>query len=84
MCHYISDVVRRHDEIDDQQVKGLREKVNESHYDALTHVQTQFSLRILHLFLVLVQVYDKRDQAVSCDALSYSHVPLDELEHFNH
>ena len=64
-------------------MKSFREKVHESHYNALAHVQSQFSLRMLHLFLVLVQVHDQRDQAVSGDAFSYSHVPFDELKHFN-
>jgi hypothetical protein len=83
MGDYIPNVIGCHDQINNQQVQSLREEMHESHYYTLAHIEPQFSLGLLHLILILVQIHYQRDKAISRDPLSNCHVPFNEIEHFN-
>ena len=83
-AHYVPDVVGRHDQVEDEKVETLGEKVHQGDDDALADREADLALHLLDLLLVLVQVHDERDQAVGRDALPHDQVPLDELKHLHY
>jgi len=56
--------------------------MHEGDNDALANVKSEFSLSVVHFFLVLVQVDNKRDKTICGDSFPYCQVPFEEMKHF--
>ncbi len=64
-------------------MERFRKKVDEGDHDSFAHIEAEFSLSVFYFFLVFVQVNDEWNETISRDSLPYSHVPFDELKHFD-
>ena len=56
--------------------------MHEGDNDALANIKSKFSLSVVHFFLVLVQVNNKRDKTICGNSFPYCQVPFDEMKHF--